>query len=472
MNLLFFLGVTWIAALDWMRTVSIVSAEDDDAVLLNAYRRHLIPNNLAAYQNGTQHPLLVDVNMFVYSFSSISVVDMDYTMDLMLRQRWLDERLLVIAPKNNTPKAISYIKELLWLPDLFFRNAKQGFLHRITQPNYLIWIDTEGVVTFSQKISLKVSCQMNLWNFPMDTQFCKLNMGSYGYAKNDLDFCWWRKGKYLPVDKTYRNRSTEKAIEVRADLEINEFALVSSSPSYCSVQYSSTGEFSCLELEFQLRRRFGFYLIFAYLPSMLIVIIAWVSFLLDPSAVPARVSIGLLCVLSLITHSAALLTQLPRISYIKAMDLWVFACLTFVVSSLLEFAAANTIARRYARHLKTENQQIVLGDNVPVVTSVEILLKLIESHKTQTSNQDEAGEVGPVEEYESRRLTAPAEQVNKEAELPNGLLGIIFSGCLCNRHKMGKICHIHRLDISFAIGYPIMFVLFNIVYWTFYLHTR
>ncbi|GAA38381.2 glycine receptor subunit alphaZ1 [Clonorchis sinensis] len=430
----------------------------DDAVLLQGYRRHIIPKNKAAFQNGTRHPLLVDVNIFVYSFSSISVVAMDYTIDLLLRQRWLDERLLVIAPKEPVPKAISYIKEMLWLPDLFFRNAKSGFLHKITQPNYLIWVDTEGVVTFSQKISLKVSCPMNLWNFPLDTQSCKLNMGSYGYAQTDLDLCWWRKEKYIPVDNIYWNRSTEKAVVVRPGLEINEFALVASTAYYCDVQYSTTGKFSCLELEFKLQRRFAFYLIYAYVPSMLIVAISWVSFLLDPLAVPGRVSIGLLCILALITHSAAILTQLPRISYIKAMDLWVFTCLAFVVTSLLEFAAANTISRRSPGERNSEKQKPVLKKSA---VTTEAALTKSDAKKGKGSER--------LEGQECQSLTEPVGQAVKDKESTGDLL---CGGCLPSRSQLREIFRGERLDANFAIGYPIAFLLFNISYWSFYLSTR
>ena len=40
----------------------------------------------------------------------------------------------------------------------------------------------------------------------------------------------------------------------------------------------STGVFSCLMVEFHLKRQFGYYLLQAYIPSMLIVILSWVSF--------------------------------------------------------------------------------------------------------------------------------------------------------------------------------------------------
>ena len=38
------------------------------------------------------------------------------------------------------------------------------------------------------------------------------------------------------------------------------------------------GTFACLMVEFHLKRQFGYYLLQAYIPSMLIVILSWISF--------------------------------------------------------------------------------------------------------------------------------------------------------------------------------------------------
>ena len=98
-----------------------------------------------------------------------------------------------------------------------------------------------------------------------------------------------------------------------------------------------------------LRRDIGYFLIQTYVPSTLIVILSWVSFWINPESTPARVSLGLLTVLAMSTHSTGARASLPRVSYIKAIDVWLSVCQIFVFSSLIEFAFVNVYSRRKFR---------------------------------------------------------------------------------------------------------------------------
>ena len=90
------------------------------------------------------------------------------------------------------------------------------------------------------------------------------------------------------------------------------------------------GAYPCLEIEFILQRDIGYFLIQVYVPSMLIVILSWVSFWINVDASPARVSIGLLTVLTTTTMSSGARASLPRVSYIKAIDVWMITCLSLI----------------------------------------------------------------------------------------------------------------------------------------------
>ena len=95
------------------------------------------------------------------------------------------------------------------------------------------------------------------------------------------------------------------------------------------------GNYSRLGLEIQFVRSMGYYLIQIYIPSGLIVIISWVSFWLNRAATPARVSLGVTTVLTMTTLMSSTNAALPKISYVKSIDIFLGTCFVMVFASLL-----------------------------------------------------------------------------------------------------------------------------------------
>lgn len=144
---------------------------------------------------------------------------------------------------------------------------------------------------------------------------------------------------------------------------------------------NKTGVFPCLEIKFLLRRDFGYFFIQIYVPSMLVVILSWVSFWLNIEASPARVSIGLLTVLTITTQNSGINASLPRVSYIKAVDVWMSMCLIFVFAGLLEYALVNVLSRKKSK-VVVKNKRAILSQQ-PITSD---LLQSIQS-TYQRSNQ-------------------------------------------------------------------------------------
>lgn len=106
------------------------------------------------------------------------------------------------------------------------------------------------------------------------------------------------------------------------------------------------GEYSCLKADFHLQRSLGYHMVQTYLPTTLIVVISWVSFWLDVDAIPARVTLGVTTLLTISSKGAGIQGNLPPVSYIKAMDVWIGSCTSFVFAALLEFTFVNYLWRR------------------------------------------------------------------------------------------------------------------------------
>lgn len=121
--------------------------------------------------------------------------------------------------------------------------------------------------------------------------------------------------------------------------------------------YSSfSGNYTYLYANFTFVRRVSGSIFNTYVPSTLVVFLSWISFWLDIEAVPARVTLGVTSLLTLATQMVQAHSGLPPISYMTAMDVWLFVCLNTVFSSLIEFAISY--------HLHTSKKKVYINLNV------------------------------------------------------------------------------------------------------------
>ena len=88
----------------------------------------------------------------------------------------------------------------------------------------------------------------------------------------------------------------------RRDLLSDKMYVLSSHQQFLDF-VSTVGSFSCMQVSLYLARAYGYYIAQVYVPSVLIVVLSWVNFWLDIDAIPARISLGLLSVLTMTTMS-------------------------------------------------------------------------------------------------------------------------------------------------------------------------
>uniref|UniRef100_A0A8C9S6I6 Glycine receptor alpha 3 n=1 Tax=Scleropages formosus TaxID=113540 RepID=A0A8C9S6I6_SCLFO len=281
-------------------------------------------------------PVNVSCNIFINSFGSIAETTMDYRVNIFLRQQWNDPRLAYSEYPDDSLDLDPSMLDSIWKPDLFFANEKGAHFHDVTTDNKLLRIFKNGNVLYSIRLTLTLSCPMDLKNFPMDVQTCIMQLESFGYTMNDLIFEWQKNGP----------------VQVAEGLTLPQFILKDDNDlRYCTKHYN-TGKFTCIEVRFHLERQMGYYLIQMYIPSLLIVILSWVSFWINMDAAPARVALGITTVLTMTTQSSGSRTSLPKVSYVKAIDIWMAVCLLFVFSALLEYAAVNFVSRQHKELLR------------------------------------------------------------------------------------------------------------------------
>ncbi|KAK2141333.1 hypothetical protein LSH36_1118g00025 [Paralvinella palmiformis] len=374
-------------------------------------------------------PVEVRCDFYVQSLGPVNEVDMDYNMEIYFRAQWVDERLSFTdqdTPVQLPPQSL----DILWLPDIYFPNEKEGRWHIITVPNKAITVFPNGTIRYSSRLTLRLNCNMLLMNFPLDYQNCHIKISSYSYDTSHVKVLWFDDS---PVQME------------KHDLSLSQFELLNVTTENCKINYKLAENFSCLQATFHLRRQIGFYVLQTYIPSILIVMLSWVSFWINKDAVPARISLGVTTVLTMTTQLSTSRSNSMRVSYPKAIDVWYASCMLFVFGALLEYALINVMSRSHQPRVRTEPDK---GRNADRINS--------ETHLTGYDIEMQCSSKAP--DYESTNRDLP------QSETSQPFVQVLYRrlSVYCNNLNTKAIDHASRTI------FPCTFAVFNLIYWAVY----
>ncbi|XP_054610794.1 gamma-aminobutyric acid receptor subunit rho-3a isoform X2 [Dunckerocampus dactyliophorus] len=354
---------------------------------------------------GSAIPVGIDVQ--VESIDSISEVNMDFTMTLYLRHYWQDDRLAFPSSSNKSRTFDSRLVKKIWVPDVFFVHSKRSFIHDTTMENIMLRVFPDGNILYSVRITVTALCSMDFSSFPLDTQNCSLELESYAYNENDLMLYWKNGNDSLRTD----------------EIVLSQFFVEDFQPSFGLAFYSSTGWYNRLYINFILRRHIFFFMLQTYFPTMLMVMLSWVSFWIDRRAVPARVSLGITTVLTMSTIITGVSASMPQVSYVKAVDIYLWLPASFNATQAMAFDGC-------------------FHDNDIDLTSFpEVCSTPNTERNTQSRNSTVSG---PTEGTRLRRKNP----------LKHNLSFIMSNS--------------YMIDSYSRVLFPLAYLLFNIIYWSLY----
>ncbi|KAM4031716.1 gamma-aminobutyric acid receptor subunit pi-like [Anomaloglossus baeobatrachus] len=387
--------------------------------LMKGYNKYLRP----FFDNG---PVTVGMSLDIASIDTISEINMDYTATIFLRQRWTDERLCFEG--NKSLSLDGRLVELLWVPDTFIVDSKKSFLHDITVENRLIRIYPNGTVLYALRITTTVACSMDLTKYPMDKQTCTLQLESWGYNINDVMFYWTRG------NDSVRGLNT---------LRLAQYTVEDHYTSVSEAVYE-TGRYPKLIFHFDLKRNILYFILETYVPSILLVVLSWVSFWISQSSVPARVCIGVTTVLTMTTLMMGARTSLPNANcFIKAIDVYLGICFSFIFGALLEYAIAHfcTLHRTDLKDMIKDPEEEDLDMN-------------------GTINAVSRGEISKTE-----KIIASKNKKSQDGRCISSPMKTLHCILYCFQVK-----NPHHIDNYSRLSFPLCFIIVNVFYWVYYLY--
>ncbi|ROT78797.1 putative glycine receptor subunit alpha-4 isoform X3 [Penaeus vannamei] len=288
-------------------------------------------------------PIFFTVN--IIAFPTIVTQDLTFVASMQLKLRWQDTRLNFLNLHDD--RTLNLLSEeavaSVWTPRVFFRNARGNIFTNLERGSRVegirqgearpgppsrpeevnIYPGYESSLEMSQLYSVTYSCDFELLMFPFDAQLCRLHFELVSASSSYMTL--------IPSGANYTGQN-----------DLIEYTI-----GKVSIKMDEEGEFSSVSVYVRFQRRYVFYLLTLYIPSTLLIIIAYATFFFNPQDFNSRIVVALTSLLVLSSLYTQTSNSLPKTSYFKLVDIWLFFSIVMIfivvlLQTLIDFSATFT----------------------------------------------------------------------------------------------------------------------------------
>ena len=249
------------------------------------------------------------------------------------------EKIVYAKKYNNKNQLVSFIYETCGFPDhrweklnsvdpvfgIKFDNLIQEYQH-LKNSEYRITLDLDdwsytsdkkryynqssAFVTYESSSVYKIKNDYNLKTFPFDKQKLKIYLRSSINALED-----WGYRSYVS------GFTQKKALEFKELNQIQGWDITNVNMKYQVYDDPSDLKYyDGVVLEIDIERKSGYYVYKIIFPILLILSICWSALWIDPKEIESRLTVTIVCLLSLIAYNFVIDSELPKLEYLTIMD--------------------------------------------------------------------------------------------------------------------------------------------------------
>jgi hypothetical protein len=259
-------------------------------------------------------PTQVSIGIWIVDISNIDSAQQSFTAEVAVVLRWKDPRLT-----HTGEGVVRYPLEQIWHPRTAIVNETNSVSHRLPES---VEVGSDGIVLYRQLYAGAFTQPLRLQSFPFDRQTFVFQLVAVRYRPDEVAF--------VP-DQDWIHNGLKQAGGIAPKITLPDWTIEKWETKPLTYTLAPGLQYSSYAFEFTASRYVEYYILKVILPLVLIVIMSWSGFWIDPVNASAQISVAVTSMLTLIAYRFAVDTQLPRLPYMTRIDL------LFLVSTLLVF---------------------------------------------------------------------------------------------------------------------------------------
>ena len=266
----------------------------------------------ATRPNGNGEPEQITLRLGVLDIAGIEDREQVFTADLYMEVGWDDPRLSVDDDAATELRAMAL--DEIWHPRLTIVNSR-GLAVLLPE---VATVDRQGHVIVRQRVAGPLAVELDLREFPFDSQRLPIEIVSYQYSQAEIAF------------------SADSEMVANLDRLSGDgwvYEAEAAQPFVYRLSDSGRGA-SGIAFGILAQRNPEYFVLTLALPMTLIIFLAWMVHWLPVDVIPARMGTASATVFSLIAFGVSFRLTLPKIAYLTDADRFVLFSTLLVLASL------------------------------------------------------------------------------------------------------------------------------------------
>jgi hypothetical protein len=272
-------------------------------------------------------PTKVSVGVWATDIAKIDSAEQTFKASLFVGLRWHDPRLA-----HGEAGVKSYALDDIWHPNLVVANDDGSVKETLPEKAHAA---ADGTVTYRQRYVGPFMQKLDLRQFPFDSHRFRAHFVALGHRPTEIQF--------VPNEELVAGGLPQGAgiADVLTMVDWN----VDAPTAFTDPYHASPGvEIAGYAFEFQAKRLVQHYLVKVMVPLLLIVMMSWTVFWIDPTNGGTQISVAVTSMLTLIAYRFAVGTEVPRLPYLTRLDAFILASSLLVFCSLIEVMVTTRFA--------------------------------------------------------------------------------------------------------------------------------
>jgi gamma-aminobutyric acid receptor subunit beta len=284
--------------------------------------------------NADSGPTQISVGIWVADISNIDSAQQNFTAELAIVLRWKDSRLA------HTGKGIvRYPLEQIWHPRLSIVNETNSVSRKFPDS---VEVDPDGTVAYRQRYAGAFTQPLRLQSFPFDRQTFRVQLVAVRYQSDEVMF--------VP-DQIWIQDGLKGAGGISPSVTLPDWTIEKWEVKPLVYALAPRHQYSSYAFEFTAARNVSHYILKVMFPLVLIVIMSWAVFWMDPIHSNAQINIAITSMLTLIAYRFATDNQLPRLPYMTRLDAFILMGTVLIFFSLIEVITTTILETNHRERL-------------------------------------------------------------------------------------------------------------------------